>query len=89
MTLFASLGRRALNFFVDDAFLGAGTVATVLAAAACRALLSARPLIAGGLLAVGCVLALTLSVARAADARRPATLGGTAEVNQVARRPLA
>ncbi|HEY0436780.1 MAG TPA: hypothetical protein VGC92_09080 [Phenylobacterium sp.] len=73
MTLFASLGRRALNFFVDDAFLGAGTVATVLAAAGCRALLSARPLITGALLAAGCILALTLSVARAAAAPASAT----------------
>jgi hypothetical protein len=69
MTPFASVGRKALNFFVDDAFLGAGTVATVLAAAVCRALLSAHPLIAGAVLAGGCLLALTLSVARAAAAK--------------------
>jgi hypothetical protein len=58
--------RKALGFFVDDAFLGAGTVATVLVAVACRALLSQRPLICGAVLAGGCLLALTLSVARAA-----------------------
>ena len=66
MNRLASFGRKAAGFFVDDAFLGAGAVASVLAASLCRATLSSRPLVAGALLACGCVLALTLSLARAA-----------------------
>jgi hypothetical protein len=68
LTLLAS---RIGRFFVDDAFLGAGTVAAVLVAAVCRALLNGRPLVAGSLLAGGCLLTLTLSVARAATTPRP------------------
>lgn len=70
MTWLATLRRKAIGFFVDDAFLGLGTVAAVLAAALCRALLTSHPLVAGALLACGCLLALTLSVARAAARRR-------------------
>ncbi|HLZ74904.1 hypothetical protein [Phenylobacterium sp.] len=70
MNRLAPLGRKLAGFFVDDAFLGGATVASVLAASLCRAALATRPLIAGALLAGGCVLALTLSVVRAA-ARPP------------------
>ncbi len=70
MNPLASLARKATGFFVDDAFLGAGTVISVIAAALCRGLLGGRPLIAGALLAGGCLVALTLSVARAATARK-------------------
>jgi hypothetical protein len=69
MNRLAPLGRKVAGFFVDDAFLGGATVMSVLVASLCRAALSTRPLIAGALLACGCVMALTLSVARAA--RRP------------------
>jgi hypothetical protein len=71
MKALAPLGRTAVAFFVDDAFLGMATVLTVLAAALCRALLSGRPLVAGALLTGGCLLALTLSVARAGARPRP------------------
>lgn len=70
MSWFAPLRRQVIGFFVDDAFLGLGTVLAVLAAALCRGLLGGRPLVAGALLACGCLLALTLSVARAASAYR-------------------
>jgi hypothetical protein len=70
MNRLAPLGRKVTGFFVDDAFLGAATVTSVLVAALCRAVLSGRPLIAGALLACGCLLALALSVARAATAPR-------------------
>ncbi|MDB5448807.1 MAG: hypothetical protein JWQ97_4124 [Phenylobacterium sp.] len=70
MTRLARLRRAAFGFFVDDAFLGLGTAATLLAAVLCRALLHGRPLAAGAILAGGCLLALTLSVARAAAAHR-------------------
>jgi hypothetical protein len=63
----APLGRKLIGFFVDDAFLGAGILATVLAAGLCRLLLGAWPLLAGALLAGGCLLSLTLSIARAAS----------------------
>jgi hypothetical protein len=63
-------GRKAVAFFVDDAFLGAGTVLIVIAAALCRLVLGARPLVAGALLVGGCLLALTLSVARATGGPR-------------------
>jgi hypothetical protein len=66
MNRLAPLGRKVAGFFVDDAFLGGGTAASVLVASLCRATLSTRPLMAGALLACGCFLALTLSVARAA-----------------------
>jgi hypothetical protein len=65
------LARRVARFFVDDAFLGAGTVLAVLVASLCRVLLTGRPLVAGSLLAGGCLLALTLSIARAATTRHP------------------
>jgi hypothetical protein len=64
----ASLGRKVVGFFVDDAFLGAAILGTVLATALCRLVLGARPLLAGALLAGGCLMALTLSIARAASA---------------------
>jgi hypothetical protein len=67
-----ALVRRVIGFFVNDAFLGAGIVVTILAAALCRVLAPGRPLLAGALLAGGCLLAVTLSVARAASARDPA-----------------
>jgi hypothetical protein len=70
MTGLAAFGRKVAGFFVDDAFLGGATVTSVLAAALCRAVLSGRPLVAGALLTGGCLLALTLSVARAATAPR-------------------
>ena len=70
MSRFASLRRKAIGFFVDDAFLGVATVLTVVISALCRELLKGRPLVAGTLLVAGCLLALTLSVARAASARR-------------------
>ncbi len=70
MNSLAALRRRVIGFFVDDPFLGVGTVVAVLAAALCRALLTGRPLVAGALLAGGCLMALTLSVARAATAHR-------------------
>jgi hypothetical protein len=66
MSPLAPIGRKVIGFFVDDAFLGAATVMTVIAAAACRLVLAGRPLIAGALLTGGCLLALTLSVVRAA-----------------------
>ena len=62
------LGRKLAGLFVDDALLGAGTVLSVTAAALCRAVLNGRPLVAAALLAGGCLLALTLSVARTASA---------------------
>jgi hypothetical protein len=64
------LGGTMTRFFVDDAFLGGATLASVLAAGLCRAGLNTRPLLAGAVLAGGCFLALTLSVVRAA-ARPP------------------
>lgn len=70
MNPLAPLVRKAATFFVDDAFLGAAIVATVTAASLCRILLGGRPLLAGALLAGGCLVALTLSVARAAAAPR-------------------
>jgi hypothetical protein len=70
MNALAPLFRKAVAFFVDDAFLGAGTVMTVVLAALCREVLKGYPLVAGALLAGGCVMALTLSVVRAARARR-------------------
>ena len=66
MNSLAPIGRKVAGFFVDDAFLGGATVMSVIVAILCRAVLSGRPLIAGALLAGGCLLALTLSVARAA-----------------------
>lgn len=71
MSRLTVLARQLARFFVDDAFLGAGTALAVLVAALCRALLTSRPLVAGALLAGGCLLTLTLSVARAATTRRP------------------
>jgi hypothetical protein len=68
MTWLAPLGRKLIGFFVDDAFLGAAILTTVFVAAACRGILPGRPLVAGAMLAGGCLLALTLSVARAAAA---------------------
>jgi hypothetical protein len=70
MNRLSPLGRKVAGFFVDDAFLGGATVMSVLVAALCRAVLSGRPLIAGALLIGGCLLALSLSVARAATAPR-------------------
>ena len=70
MTSLAALGRKVIDFFVDDAFLGLATVASVIVATLCRVVLAGRPLIAGALLAAGCLLALTLSVARAAAPAR-------------------
>ena len=70
MSLPANLRRHVVGFFIDDAFLGAGTAAVVLAAGLCRMILPGRPLAAGALLAGGCLLALILSVARAVAARR-------------------
>jgi hypothetical protein len=70
MNWLGRLIRRGVGFFVDDAFLGAGTVLAVAAAALCRVLMNGRPLLAGAVLAGGCFLALTLSVARAAGAHR-------------------
>jgi hypothetical protein len=69
MSWFAALRREVVGFFVDDAFLGVATVLVVAAAVLCRALLKGYPLVAGALLAGGCVVALALSVARAAGAR--------------------
>jgi hypothetical protein len=71
MSPLAPLARKAVAFFVDDAFLGAAIVATVTAASLCRILMGGRPLLAGALLAGGCLVALTLSVARAAAAPQP------------------
>ena len=68
MNWLAILARKLAGFFIDDAFLGVGTVLSVIAAALCRAVLNGRPLVAGALLAGGCLLALTLSVAKAAAA---------------------
>ncbi len=72
MNALARLGRKLAAFFVDDALLGGVTVVSVLVATLCRELVGGRPLVAGSLLAGGCLLALTLSVARAAAAS-PAT----------------
>jgi hypothetical protein len=65
------MGRKVVGFFVDDAFLGAATLISVAVAALCRELLKGRPLVAGALLAGGCLVALTLSVARAGARRDP------------------
>lgn len=72
MSMLASFGGKMVGFFIDDAFLGFGIAAAVLAAALCRAMLGGRPLLAGALLCGGCLLALTLSIARAAG--RPAVI---------------
>ena len=66
MNSLAPLGRKVIGFFVDDAFLGLATVMSVAAATLCRVVLSGRPMIAGAVLAGGCLLGLALSVARAA-----------------------
>jgi hypothetical protein len=66
MNPLVQFGRKVAGFFVDDAFLAAAVVVTVLVAGLSRLVLSGRPLLAGALLAGGCLLALTLSVARAA-----------------------
>jgi hypothetical protein len=71
MNSLTPLGRKVIAFFVDDAFLGLATVMSVAAAVLCRTVLGGRPLIAGALLAGGCLLALTLSVARAAAPAKP------------------
>ncbi len=68
MNALARLGGKLAAFFVDDALLGGGTVVSVLVATLCRALVGGRPLIAGSVLAGGCLLALTLSVSRVAAA---------------------
>ena len=77
MTSLVSIGRgpivrAVVGFFVDDAFLGLATMLSVGVAALCRLAVGHRPLIAGALLAGGCLLALTLSVARAAAPTRSA-----------------
>jgi hypothetical protein len=69
MSALASVRRKAIGFFVDDAFLGVATIVTVVLATLCREVSKGRPLVAGALLAGGCLVALTLSVARAAVAR--------------------
>ena len=66
MNWLANRRREVIGFFVDDAFLGLGTLAAVLAAGLCRLVLPGRPLAAGAILACGSLLALVLSVARAA-----------------------
>ena len=72
MSRFASIRRKVIGFFVDDAFLGVATVMVVVAAALCRELLKGRPLVAGAVLAGGCLMALALSLARAATPAREA-----------------
>ncbi len=72
MTALSPFGRKLIGFFVDDPFLAMTILVTVLAAALCRLLLSARPLLAGALLAGGCLLGLAVSVARAAGGRNGA-----------------
>ena len=69
MKWLAKLRRDVVGFFVEDAFLGGGAMAAVLAAALCRLLLPGRPLAAGAILACGSLLALILSIARAGAAR--------------------
>lgn len=68
MSALTSFRRQVVGFFVDDAFLGGATLMTLVVAVLCRVVLPGRPLVAGALLAGGCLLALTLSVARAAAA---------------------
>ena len=81
MNPLAPFGRKLTAFFVDDALLGGATALSVLLAALCRLFAGGRPLIAGALLAGGCLLALTLSVAGTA-ATLPAGRPGPAERRQ-------
>ena len=76
MIALSALRRQLIGFFVDDAFLGLATVLTVVAASLCRGLLSGRPLVAGALLLGGCLVALLLSVARAASSAAKAPVEG-------------
>ena len=69
MNWLANRRREVVGFFVDDAFLGVGAITAVLAAGLCRLILPGRPLAAGAVLACGSLLALILSVARAAALR--------------------
>jgi hypothetical protein len=60
----AMIGRNVWKMFVDDEFLAAGVLA-IVAAVALLTEVGLPHLFAGGLLLVGCLSALTVSVLRA------------------------
>jgi hypothetical protein len=60
-----------LGMFAGDAWLSAGALAAVAAAAAVRYLTGAPPVAAGAILFAGCALALTARVIAAAQPPRP------------------
>jgi hypothetical protein len=66
MSVLRAVGRELLGLFVDDGALALEILAVVVVAAIAAALVPDVPLATGGILLLGCVGVLSISVARAA-----------------------
>ena len=60
-----------IGVFVDDGALAVGLLVWCAVVAGVRAVLPGLPLLAGGLLALGCVVILLVNIRRAAVSRPP------------------
>jgi hypothetical protein len=66
MTAMKAIFREVAGLFVEDGALALAIIAIVILAAVFARLMPNRPLAAGGILLVGCLMALGANVARAA-----------------------
>ena len=69
MNMVAAVFRELIGLFVDDGSFALEIVAVVILAAIAAALVPNVPLLAGGILVLGCLGVLSASVARAARRR--------------------
>jgi hypothetical protein len=65
MNKLQAVARELLGLFVDDGALALGILAVVVVAAIAAALVPDVPLATGGILLLGCIGILSISVARA------------------------
>ena len=64
LNILSIISRELLGLFIDDEFLAVAVLAVVALASSLILLTEAPPLLAGGMLLVGCVGVLMLSVIR-------------------------
>ena len=70
VTALANMLRELAGLFVDDGALALMIIAVVVLAGVAATLLPEVPLVAGGILLLGCLTALLSSVARATNRRQ-------------------
>jgi hypothetical protein len=66
MNVLRAVGRELLGLFVDDGALALAILGVVVVAAISAALVPNIPMATGGILLLGCIGVLSMSVARAA-----------------------